>query len=183
MDATRGYALSVMTKVIRSLRDQRGMTLVEILVVLAVVGILFAIAAPSINNQIALQEMRNATAEIVDVLRDARSSAVDEGVPRYVLFDPPRTYQPWRYDGTAWVAETAEQDLSATVEFDPVNFKSYNDEPETGATVPGNAVYFDTRGGYPNTPGLAANYSITLRGEVGRVETITVHTSTGQVTT
>jgi type II secretion system protein H len=172
-----------MTQVIRSLKGQRGMTLVEILVVLAVVGVLFAIAAPSISNQVALQEMRNATAEIVDVLRDARSSAVDEGVPRYVLFDSPRSYQPWRYDGTAWVAETAEQDLSATVEFDPVNFKSYNDEPETGATVPSNAVYFDTRGGYPNTPGLAGSYSITLRGGVGRVETITVHTSTGQVTT
>jgi type II secretory pathway pseudopilin PulG len=159
------------------------MSLVEILVVLAVVGILFAIAAPTIGNQIALQDMRNATHEIVDVLRDARSSAVDEGVPRYVLFDPPRSYQPWRYDGTAWVAETAEQELPATVEVDPVNFKSYDDEPEAGASVPSNAVYFDTRGGYPYTPDLAASYTITLRGGVGRVETITMYTSTGQVST
>jgi Tfp pilus assembly protein FimT len=159
------------------------MSLVEILVVLAVVGVLFAIAAPSISNQIALQDIRNATHEIVDVLRDARSSAVDEGVPRYVRFDPPRSYQLLRYDGADWVAETAEQELPATVQFDPVTFKSYDDEPEMGASVPSNAVYFDTRGGYPYTTGLGASYSITLRGGVGRVEEITVHTSTGQVST
>jgi prepilin-type N-terminal cleavage/methylation domain-containing protein len=161
------------------------MTLVEMLTVLAVVGVLFAIAAPTISNHIALQHMRGSTRQIVDMMRDARSSAVDEGQPRYVLFTPPRTVRIFRYDGTTWVAETQPEVLSNTVSFidAEVTFPGLTNQPEAGAPpVPENAAYFDTRGGYPSGPGLANAYSLTLRGGVGRVETLTLHTTTGQVT-
>jgi type II secretory pathway pseudopilin PulG len=157
------------------------MTLVELLVVLSVVAILFAIAAPTVSNHIALQHMRGSTQQIVDILRDARSSAIDEGVPRYVVFTPPRTVQAFRYNGTAWVSDGEQFIFPSTVQFDPVSFKAYDDEPEPGAAVPGNAVYFDTRGVYPYTPDLPSSYTITLRGSVERVETVIIHTSTGQV--
>ena len=161
------------------------MTLVEVLTVLAVVGVLFAIAAPAINNHIALQEMRSSARQLLDVLRDARSSAVDEGMPRYVLFTPPRTYRVYHYDGSGWVAETQAEVLPTTVSFTDaeVTFPQLTDQPETGApAVPENAAYFDTRGAYPFEADLPSSYSLTLRGGVGRVETLTVHTGTGQVT-
>lgn len=161
------------------------MTLVEMLTVLAVVGVLFAIAAPTISNHIALQHMRSSTRQVIDMMRDARSSAVDEGQPRYVLFTPPRTVRVFRYDGTTWVAESQPEVFANTVSFTDaeVTFPGLTDQPEAGASpIPENAAYFDSRGGYPSGAGLAAMYSVTLRGGVGRVETLTLHTSTGQVT-
>jgi prepilin-type N-terminal cleavage/methylation domain-containing protein len=181
------YASSVMRRFSRRWTDQRGMTIVEIMVVTAVVGVLFAIAMPAVNSHIALQEMRGAAREVVEVLRDARSAAVDEGVPRYVVFTPPRTYQVWKYEGGTWVEEERAHELPGSVEFDDTDVAFSNvtlaDEPETGApTVPDNAAYFDTRGAYPYHTSLPSMYTLTLHGGLGRTETLTLHTTTGQVT-
>jgi len=177
----------VMGRFTRRWSDQRGMTLVEILVVTAVVGILFAIALPAVNTHIARQELRGAAREVVEVLRDARSAAVDEGVPRYVVFTPPRTYQVWRYEGGSWVEEERAHELPGSVEFTSADVTFSNvalaGEPETSAgLVPDDAAYFDTRGAHPYHPSLPASYFITLRGGSDRTETLTLHTATGQVT-
>jgi prepilin-type N-terminal cleavage/methylation domain-containing protein len=181
------YPSSLMRRFCRRWTDQRGMTLVEILVVTAVVGVLFAIALPAVNSHIALQEMRGAAREVVEVLRDARSSAVDEGMPRYVVFTPPRTYQVWKYEGGTWVEEERAHELPGSVEFDDTDVTFSNvaleDEPEsTSGPIPDNAAYFDTRGAYPYDSSPPSTYSLTLRGGLGRTETLTLHTSTGQVT-
>jgi hypothetical protein len=73
------------------------------------------------------------------------------------------------------------------VEFDDTDVAFSNvtlaDEPETGApTVPDNAAYFDTRGAYPYHTSLPSMYTLTLHGGLGRTETLTLHTTTGQVT-
>lgn len=182
------YASSVMGRFLRRCADQRGMTLVEILVVTAVVGILFAIAMPAVSTHIALQELRGATREVVEVLRDARSAAVDEGVPRYVVFDPDaHTYQQFRYVGPGWSAETQQERFPGSVSFDDADVTFSNvaltNEPETGSVpVPDNAAYFDTRGAYPHHDSLPATYSFTLHGGLERSEILTLHTTTGQVT-
>jgi prepilin-type N-terminal cleavage/methylation domain-containing protein len=182
------YASSMMRRFSRCWTDQRGMTIVEIMVVTAVVGVLFAIAMPAVNTHIALQEMRGAAREVVEVFRDARSASVDEGVPRYVVFTPPRTYQVWRYDDEAgiWVEEERPHELPGSVEFSTADVTFSNatlaDEPEAGAPIPDKAAYFDTRGAYPFHSSLPASYSITLSGGLDRTETLTLHTATGQVT-
>src|ERR687892_211425 len=161
------YASSPMGGFVRRWSDQRGMTLVEILVVTAVVGILFAIALPAVNTHVARQELRGATREIVEVLRDARSAAVDEAEPRYVAFTPPRTYQVWRYDGGPWVPAERQVVLPSSVSFTTADVTFSNvalaGEPEaTSAPVPNDAAYFDTRGAYPFHPSLPATYGFTL---------------------
>lgn len=164
-----------------------GYSLIEVMTVIAVVGIILVIAAPTIQNQIAVQEIRGAGREVVEVLRDARDSAMNEGVPRYVLFTPPRTYQIWRYDAAAadWVPEEPPSPLPNTVEFSTsdVTFPAVIDAPTgTGESVPADAAYFDTRGRYPYADGAASSYTITLQGGVGRTITLTVWRNTGQVT-
>jgi len=180
------YPSSVMRRLSRRWTDQRGMTLVEIMVVVAVVAVLFAIALPAVSSHIALQEIRGAAREVVEVLRNARSSAVDEGVPRYVVFTPPRTYQVWKYEEGTWVEEEAAQQLPGSVEFSATDVTFSNaalaGEPEAGAPIPNEAAYFDTRGAYPYDFSLPATYSVTLHGGLGRTETLVLHTSTGQVT-
>jgi prepilin-type N-terminal cleavage/methylation domain-containing protein len=181
------YASSLMGRLTHRWPDQRGMTLVEILVVVAVVAVLFAIALPAVSTHIARQELRGAAREVVEVLRNARSAAVDEGVPRYVVFTPPRIYQVWRYEGGSWVEEERAHELPGSVEFTTADVTLSNaalgGEPEASADpVPNDAAYFDTRGAYPYHPSLPASYAITLRGGSDRTETLTLHTATGQVT-
>jgi prepilin-type N-terminal cleavage/methylation domain-containing protein len=182
------YPFSVMRGLARKGRGQAGFSLVELMTVLGVVGIIMAIAAPTISSHIALQEVRGAGRGVVDVLRDARDSAVNEGVPRYVLFDwskTPREYQMYKFSGGNWVTDGELFRLPSSVTFDAadVTFPAVADAPAgTGKSVPQYAVYFDTRGRYPFEAGAASSYTITLHGGLGRTVTLTVWRNTGQVT-
>lgn len=176
----RRYALSVMRRL--RLHGEAGYSLVEMMTVLLVVGVLLGIAAPAIQNHIALQEMRGSAREVVEVLRSARDSALNEGKPRYVVFLPPRTYEIWRYDGP-WTKEE-EEVLSGSISFADadIGFPSMVNTPEAGANVPDNAAYFDTRGRYPFEVGAPASYTLTLHGGLGKQVVLTLYRSTGQVT-
>jgi prepilin-type N-terminal cleavage/methylation domain-containing protein len=182
------YPFSVMRGLARKGRDQAGFSLVELMTVLGVVGIIMAIAAPTVTSHIALQEVRGAGRGVVDVLRDARDSAVNEGVPRYVLFDwtkTPREYQMFKFSGSNWVEDGRAFRLPGSVTFDQadVTFPAVSDAPEgTGESVPEYAAYFDTRGRYPFDPLAGSSYTITLHGGLGRTVTLTVWRNTGQVT-
>ena len=180
-------ARSVMRGLARRVRAAAGYSLIELMSVLAVVAVIIAIAAPTVQTHVALQQIRGAAREVVEVLRDARDSAMNEGVPRYVAFTPPRTYQVWMYDDSAgqWVQEGRAVSLSESVSFETadVTFPSVADAPEgTGESVPEDSAYFDTRGRYPFDATQPSSYTITLHGGLGRTETLTLWRNTGLVT-
>lgn len=162
----------------------RGYTLIELAMTLTVVGILFAIAIPTIQFQISRQELSASAREVVEVLRSARDSAINEGVPRYVLFraGSPGSYQVYRFDGAAWVPDENEVSMEGRVNFSSADIAlpSVVDAPKVGALVPEDAAFFDTRGRYPF--GYSGSYAITLRGGLGRSITLTLYPQTGQVT-
>jgi prepilin-type N-terminal cleavage/methylation domain-containing protein len=169
---------------IERLRGERGVTLMELMVTLMVVAILFGLAIPTIQHQIARQELRASAREVTEVLRSARDSAVNTGAPRYVLFTPgfPGSYRQFRYNGTAWVAERPRVSLGGRIGFtsSTVTFPALSNTPQTGVSVPAAAAYFDTRGRYPF--GFAGPYTITLQGAMDQTITLTLHAQTGQVT-
>lgn len=93
---------------------QAGFTLLEMLAVLAVVGIAFTLLASGVGRGLASARERQATAELVQSLRQAHSLAVIEGRAVALQLDlrtrcyhleqrPPRCLQP----GTALRVETA----------------------------------------------------------------------------
>jgi len=182
------YPFSVMRGLALKGRGQAGFSLVELMTVLGVVGIIMAIAAPTISSHIARQQLRGAGQEVVEVLRDARDSAMNEGVPRYVLFDwnkTPREYRMYKFSGGDWIEDGGVFLLPSSVTFDQadVTFPSVLDAPAgTGKSVPQGAAYFDTRGRYPFEAGAGSSYTITLHGGMGRTVTLTVWRNTGQVT-
>lgn len=60
----------------RRYRKQSGVTLIELLVTIGVVGVLMLIAVPSFQSYIGTQRLRSASSDIVAALNIARSEAV-----------------------------------------------------------------------------------------------------------
>lgn len=65
----------------KRLKDQRGLTLVELLAVIVILGIIAAIAVPSIGNIIAKSKYDAAKADAIQVLNAAKMYAATNGVP------------------------------------------------------------------------------------------------------
>jgi len=70
---------------------RRGITLIELVVVLAIVGVLCAIGIPHLLRFLDRSRVRHATNEIVTTLALARSTALVRQVNVATLFDPVRS--------------------------------------------------------------------------------------------
>ena len=64
----------------------RGFTLLELLVVLAIAGLLMAAVPPMISAVIPGTEIKGATRQLAVSLRDARFSSISRGVPVDIMF-------------------------------------------------------------------------------------------------
>lgn len=181
-----GAAEKMMTLSHRIRSREGGFTVVELMVAVFIGGILFAIALPTIQNHVALQQLRGRTREVADVLRSARNLAMDEGIPRYVLFSAgdPGTYRLYRFDEatSSWIAERPAVELEGVAfETADVTFPGLTaNGGDVPAAVPEDAVFFNTRGRYPSTE--SGSFIITLHGGLGKSKTLTVYARTGQVT-
>jgi type IV fimbrial biogenesis protein FimT len=63
-----------------------GFTVIELLIVVAVVAVVLTLAAPSFSSLILMQRLKGINAQVVTDLQYARSDAVGRGVPVYVKF-------------------------------------------------------------------------------------------------
>lgn len=67
---------------------QSGLTIIELMVVVAVVAVLITLAAPSMRAMIAAQRVKSINAELVTDLQFARSEAARRNRDVYVSFNP-----------------------------------------------------------------------------------------------
>lgn len=76
--------------VISDLRTQggKGFTLIEIMVVVAIMGIILATGIPSIYRMMKREGMRQAVNEVMEVCSHARAQAIFRGAPTEVVFHP-----------------------------------------------------------------------------------------------
>lgn len=65
-----------------------GFTLLEMLVVLAIAGLIAGLGFPRLQGQVTAQEMRTGVASVTALLRRARAAAVRSGVPTNVVVAP-----------------------------------------------------------------------------------------------
>lgn len=81
--------------------NQKGFTVIEMVVVGAIIGILSAIAIPNFQVWVASQRLRNSVAELEGDLQTARITAINRNAPVTVLFDEAeRSYIAFIDDGT-----------------------------------------------------------------------------------
>lgn len=150
--------------------DQVGFTLIELSVVMAIVGILLAFAAPAWKTYQANQEDRSAAAAVVSMMRNAHVRATSEATSYRVDVDAAsRRLTLLRYDGASYVVRRTEKLEGSKVRVDQVAFTN-------SAGVPTSA-YFYARG--TASPGKV----VLKRTDRDFKHTITVEGLTGRVTT
>ena len=68
------------------MKTQRGFTLIELMVAIAIVGIVLALAVPSFYNYMLVQRLKSVSAQLVTDINYARSEAVSRGTPVRIAF-------------------------------------------------------------------------------------------------
>jgi len=140
-------------------RSRSGLTMIEMLVVLSIIGILAAIGAPRLRQALANTRMRGAKTSVAAAFVSARAAAVQHGGNGRFRLE----------SGKAW----AESGPVATplVIADTIKLASQFSVTSTPASV---TVNFGARGLAVGGP--AAGQLILLTGELGRVDSLCVTT-------
>ena len=87
---------------------RRGFTLIEVLVVVGIMGILMAVAYPSILNTMAVRNLENSSRQIQTYLQQTKLQAVDTKINHRVRF--------YHADGGYWVYEMERMQADLTTE-------------------------------------------------------------------
>lgn len=73
----------------RPIRTARAFTLIELLMVIAIIGLLAALGLPALKGLTSSNKSAGATRQLADDLKFARSKAISERTTVYVVFVPP----------------------------------------------------------------------------------------------
>lgn len=95
------------SRVQRAAERQRGVTLIELVVTLAVFGVLFALAMPTLTNWIRNSQVRSAAESVQNGLRAAQQESVRRSrtVVFFQTYATPMVGAPAGWGGRSWVVQ------------------------------------------------------------------------------
>jgi type IV fimbrial biogenesis protein FimT len=142
---------------------KRGITLVELVVVMAIIAIGAAFVAPNIGAWLPNYRLRSATRDVTSVLRTAQMKAISNNTQYHVSFNPGAGSYILQYQDTGgnWIDDGTAENLPQGILISNIGF-------------PGNNAQFN-----PNS--TSSTGSITLSNTKGAKKTITLTVSTGKV--
>ena len=151
------------------MKNRRGITLIELVVVMAIVALGAAFVAPNIGAWIPNYRLRGATRDVVSTLRTAQIKAVSNNSVYGVAFDadpcPPGSILLYRSGGL--IPEGSCINLPTGVQFNSNTFP-----------VNGN---LNKRFAQFNANSTSSSGGVTLRNSKGSVKRITVASTTGRI--
>ena len=95
-------SLAMKTAVARKTIPRRAFTLIEIMIVVAIIGLIAAMGVPSILQTFRKEGMRKAVSDVMDLCSDARAQAIFSGQPAADRF-----LSGGKTDGTGWCGQRA----------------------------------------------------------------------------
>lgn len=145
--------------------NKKGVTLIELIVVMVIIGIGAVLLAPNIGTWLPNYRLRSATRDIVSTMRTAQMKAVSTNIAYRVSFTqvPPSYTLQYENPPLTWVTEGVTQTLPSGISISAITF--------TG----NNAVF--------NSNSTASSGSVTLRNTRGTERRVTVASSTGRIQT
>ncbi|MBW2558492.1 MAG: GspH/FimT family pseudopilin [Deltaproteobacteria bacterium] len=97
-------------------QKKTGFTLIEMMIVIAVIAILSGIAAPNLQSYMAQRRLNGAARQVMTDLMAARSNAVSLNQKVKVSFGSNHTYQIWNdADGNGTVADDEGDDIERDI--------------------------------------------------------------------
>jgi prepilin-type N-terminal cleavage/methylation domain-containing protein len=150
--------------------DKKGVTLVELVVVLAIIAIGATLMVPNIGSWIPSYRLRSATRDIVSIMRAAQMKAVSNNARYGVAFDTANHQLQLYRDSGGLVADGPATSLPTGITFD-----SITGLPTDG---PGGEPLITF---FPNSTASASG-NITLKNRKDRQKTVQISMSTGRIT-
>ena len=145
--------------------NKRGVTLVELIVVMVIIAIGAVLIAPNIGAWLPNYRLRSATRDIVSTMRTAQMKAISNNLQYHVLFNlavQPQTFiLEYQNTGGAWISDGATQALPSGVRVSSI-------------TLADNKAQFN-----PNS--TSSTGSLTLSNSRGTQRTVTLTPSTGRI--
>ena len=134
--------------------NQRGLTLLELIIVMVIIAIGAVLTTPNISGWLPNYRLRNATKDVASIMRLAQIKAVSTNTPFRVSFNALNDSYVLEYQTTAgWVAEGGNQTLPTGVKFNTdfgnvAIFSSNSTATDAGGNVilNGNITLNNTKG-------------------------------------
>ena len=141
--------------------NQRGVTLIELIIVFVIIAIGATLTAPGINAWMPYYRLRSATGDVVSAMRAAQMRAVSNNLTYRISFDPPNNSFIIQYQttGGAWVDDGSTQTLPAGVVF-VTNFGNIATFSPNSSATNGNIILNNIKG---------MTKTIQLLGTTGRI--------------
>lgn len=100
------------------MKNQKGVTLLELIIVMVIITIGATLMAPGLSSWLPLYRLRSATRDIASTMRIAQMKAISNNLTYQITFDPPNRSFILRYDtGGTIVNDGDVQVLSNGVQF------------------------------------------------------------------
>lgn len=145
---------------------ERGFTITELMVVLAIVGVLTVIATPNLSRWSTSIRMESATREIASTLQLARTRAITQNASIRITFDTSaNTYQLQQRDSvdtTKWNNIESAKKLPNGVQLVSVSGNPITFQSGRGSTFPGNNGTITVQ----NTQGKSTDIVVAQTGRV-----------------
>lgn len=143
--------------------NQRGVTLIELIIVFVIIAIGATLTAPSINAWMPYYRLRSATRDIVSTMRVAQMKAVSTNMPYRVVFDTAHNTYVIEYQNTGgnWIADGMPQTVPSGVNFNTTFAGNISTFSPNLAATDGNVTVNNTKG---------STKTVRLLGTTGRIK-------------